>query len=166
MTETYENQIGRSKPQRVKMVSLKESLRHGHIETGGVQWCTEVTIIIWTYILRTWESCNGDNHGRTAEQKERQAKRKLQRQIRGIFQMKDKLPPVAYDYLYKIPIAELMKRSVGQLQRWLHLAQPYAKQQQKAFKEQQKHGVQDIRAFYNARPRDPPDNDSTTKRPP
>ena len=144
----------------------REAMDSNCIPMGGLQWWTEVTIIIWMYILNALKSHNGDNHGRTAEEQEKHAQHKLLPSIQVIYWLHDQILPAANQYLYHIPMSELTQQSVGQLQWWLHLAQPYTKQQLQAYKMQRAEGTQDICQFFQVIQNKLPAHDNTTQWPP
>ena len=38
------------------------------LELGGIQWISELTVLIWHSVLLWWKACNDDQHGQTVEE--------------------------------------------------------------------------------------------------
>lgn len=143
------------------------SLSHdAALPTGGTQWISEVTVLIWNTILAVWKARCDDQHGRTAKEREHRERKKLRSQVAGIYATRPRLPFAASARLFPVSMEERMAQSVQQIRQWVFLSEPYAKAQLKVAKLQSRHRTRDIRSYFSNRSTDPPGFDNTTKRPP
>ena len=105
--------------------------------------------------------------GRTEEEKESKKRQKLRSKVLGLCAVQDRLPAAATQRLYPISAEERMAQPTRQIEQWLHVAKPYARQQRLAEKRQEQTGTRDIQQYFEViRPRSAPGKDNTTKRPP